>query len=1084
MAEEGCSSVLTGEEEIPLPQFPPPDTATGSELTTPRRQQQKEEEETATDVTRPPSSFQVPQGQQQPFVSRRVYEERVYVQPKTIVEEQVIEVPQVEYRDCIVETPETVFLEKVRAVPRLQIQERVIHVPKPITKEVAIEVPQIQWQEKFVEVPTPVFQEKVIPVPKPVVREQVVYVPRPVIEEKTVEVPRVVYRPLPIEKVVEVPEYQCVYKYNDVQLPPQQVFVTVPSASSPPALLEGGGVRTLETPRGVGRGREEVTRGRLRLRTSPARQPINLNVVVKKGQTQRSRKWALGLDSSSLRSRESMLLNLFECCSAFLTPPSTPRTPTTRSSSVSPRVRYMYYPVVGEKGNGGAVSGAGRKQQSSAASTPRFYSKPAVQQQQQQPSPRVRYASAPPPPRYYYYPATIATAAPPAATAGLLPAATAAGGLPATAAAGGLPAAAAAAGRPAAAGGAGAVGSGAAVMSPRVLPAQQVSPREVSRTTVMGVTGATTAAAAGTGVSYWNAYGAAVEDAAKMLEEYTQKHLPSPEPLIQTRVGVMRFVDFEVLNNTDALYAPRQTCQQQQQQETTVTPSQMKKTRSQEWPRLPQSHGGGKIEAAAAGSARQQCNRAAAGKGAAAVEEEGKTEEGKSLSIKGSSERVGSIDGREEEKKKQQLNSRGAAAAAAKKEGKDTQEHGSEGRNSCDSSSSSNVQWRATARKTTGSTTGKVQAWLPEKQQQQQFIQRWQWEQEKIDQERQRLEEATRRREQQLWQLRRQQQLIQQQLQEQQQLFEREQRELQLEQQRLRENIRRRQYENLTNALQTSPLFPQFAGETRGRLTMPAAFTTIRSTPERFPVTSYTRGPEGPPVASRLIAATPVQQQPAVSYTYLPPLAETSVPTPFYSAVAPLSPSTRPAAVAAAAAPVLPPGAVIATPRAAVAVPSTNAAAVPLTSAAATLQPAGYYRMYIVPHVGQPLPPNSVKAPAAKQSTAVRRKPVPSIPIDVSALRLVPAEPGELVETPRAKTSARGAAGNTTPAGRGREGETPRREQQRAAGDLSSEEYRKEVARQAQEAVQSAYLAGVCVYQSVREAVRKEIDAALTQESE
>ncbi|CBZ52861.1 ALVEOLIN1, related [Neospora caninum Liverpool] len=159
--------------------------------------------------------------------SQTLIEENVTYTTKPMVAEQIIEVPQVEYRDHIVEERQTVVMEKVVHVPRNEIKERVVEIPRHITREVFVDVPQVQVVEKFVEVPTPVYQEKIIPVARPVIKQKTTHVPKPVIHEKTVEVPRVYYKPVTVEKIVEVPDYRIEYKYRDVPVP-QKVFRIVP----------------------------------------------------------------------------------------------------------------------------------------------------------------------------------------------------------------------------------------------------------------------------------------------------------------------------------------------------------------------------------------------------------------------------------------------------------------------------------------------------------------------------------------------------------------------------------------------------------------------------------------------------------------------------------------------------------------------------------------------------------------------------------------------------------------------------------------------------------------------------------------
>ncbi|EPR62817.1 alveolin domain containing intermediate filament IMC14 [Toxoplasma gondii ME49] len=159
--------------------------------------------------------------------SQTLIEEKVTYTTKPIVAEQIIEVPQVEYRDHLVEERQTVFVEKVIHVPRTEIQERIVEVPRHVTREVVVDVPQVQVVEKFVEIPTPIYQEKIIPVARPVIKQKTTHVPKPVLHEKFVEVPRVYYKPVTVEKIVEVPEYRIEYKYRDVPVP-QKVFRVVP----------------------------------------------------------------------------------------------------------------------------------------------------------------------------------------------------------------------------------------------------------------------------------------------------------------------------------------------------------------------------------------------------------------------------------------------------------------------------------------------------------------------------------------------------------------------------------------------------------------------------------------------------------------------------------------------------------------------------------------------------------------------------------------------------------------------------------------------------------------------------------------
>lgn len=143
-------------------------------------------------------------------------QERIVEVLKPEIEEKIIEVPQVQYVEKIVEVPQIILQEKLIHVPKPVIHERIRKCPKPIFHEKIVEVPQIKVVDKIVEVPEYVYQEKIIEVPKVMVQERIIPVPRKVIKEKIVEIPQIELRNMNIEKTLEEPEYIPEYVKKDV----------------------------------------------------------------------------------------------------------------------------------------------------------------------------------------------------------------------------------------------------------------------------------------------------------------------------------------------------------------------------------------------------------------------------------------------------------------------------------------------------------------------------------------------------------------------------------------------------------------------------------------------------------------------------------------------------------------------------------------------------------------------------------------------------------------------------------------------------------------------------------------------------
>ncbi|GAW80777.1 inner membrane complex protein 1e [Plasmodium gonderi] len=140
-------------------------------------------------------------------ILKPLIQEKVVEIMKPEIEEKIIEVPQVQYIEKLVEVPHVILQEKLIHVPKPVIHERIKKCPKTIFQEKIVEVPQIKVIDKIVEVPQYVYQEKIIEVPKIMLQERIIPVPKKVIQEKIVEIPQIELKNINIEKVQEIPEY-------------------------------------------------------------------------------------------------------------------------------------------------------------------------------------------------------------------------------------------------------------------------------------------------------------------------------------------------------------------------------------------------------------------------------------------------------------------------------------------------------------------------------------------------------------------------------------------------------------------------------------------------------------------------------------------------------------------------------------------------------------------------------------------------------------------------------------------------------------------------------------------------------------
>lgn len=140
-------------------------------------------------------------------ILKPLVQEKIVEIMKPEIEEKIIEVPQVQYIEKLVEVPHVILQEKLIHVPKPVIHERIKKCPKTIFQEKIVEVPQIKVIDKIVEVPQYVYQEKIIQVPKIMVQERIIPVPKKVIQEKIVEIPQIELKHINIEKVQEIPEY-------------------------------------------------------------------------------------------------------------------------------------------------------------------------------------------------------------------------------------------------------------------------------------------------------------------------------------------------------------------------------------------------------------------------------------------------------------------------------------------------------------------------------------------------------------------------------------------------------------------------------------------------------------------------------------------------------------------------------------------------------------------------------------------------------------------------------------------------------------------------------------------------------------
>eukprot|EP01056_Protomagalhaensia_sp_Gyna25_P000626 Protomagalhaensia_sp_Gyna_25__625@NODE_1294_length_1975_cov_207_605372_g1033_i0_p2_GENE_NODE_1294_length_1975_cov_207_605372_g1033_i0NODE_1294_length_1975_cov_207_605372_g1033_i0_p2_ORF_typecomplete_len564_score145_93IMCp/PF12314_8/6_9e03IMCp/PF12314_8/3_4e07IMCp/PF12314_8/2_8e07IMCp/PF12314_8/5_1e03IMCp/PF12314_8/9_4e03_NODE_1294_length_1975_cov_207_605372_g1033_i01851876 len=161
----------------------------------------------------------------QSVLSERYVEHEIKV-PKKIVREEVIE--------KVIIVPEKIIHEEI--IDEIQkVREKVIEIARPTIIEKVVEVPEIEYVEKIVEVPEKIVQEKIVQEVKVQYQERIVEVPKPIYQERIIEVPEVQYREVPVERIVEVPEYKDEIVYRDVPVTqyvekpvPEYVTVEVP----------------------------------------------------------------------------------------------------------------------------------------------------------------------------------------------------------------------------------------------------------------------------------------------------------------------------------------------------------------------------------------------------------------------------------------------------------------------------------------------------------------------------------------------------------------------------------------------------------------------------------------------------------------------------------------------------------------------------------------------------------------------------------------------------------------------------------------------------------------------------------------
>lgn len=152
------------------------------------------------------------------IVNEHYIEHEVRV-PKRIVREEIIE--------KVIVVPEKVVQEEI-IEEKATIREKIVEIARPIIIEKVIEVPEYEYVEKIVEVPEKIIQERVVPVDKVEYKDRVQHVTKVIPQERIVEVPDVQYREIPVERVVEVPEWREEVIIKQVPVP-QYVDKPVPN---------------------------------------------------------------------------------------------------------------------------------------------------------------------------------------------------------------------------------------------------------------------------------------------------------------------------------------------------------------------------------------------------------------------------------------------------------------------------------------------------------------------------------------------------------------------------------------------------------------------------------------------------------------------------------------------------------------------------------------------------------------------------------------------------------------------------------------------------------------------------------------
>lgn len=145
----------------------------------------------------------------------RMVEQQIVV-PKRVTREEVFE--------RVVVVPEVRFVEDV-VEDTIRVREKIVEMGKSEIHETFVEVPEISYYQTNVEFPATVHQERLKQVERVEVREEVIEVPRIVTVEKIVEVPEIEYQEIPVEKIVEITEYQDEIMIKEV---PVDEYIEVP----------------------------------------------------------------------------------------------------------------------------------------------------------------------------------------------------------------------------------------------------------------------------------------------------------------------------------------------------------------------------------------------------------------------------------------------------------------------------------------------------------------------------------------------------------------------------------------------------------------------------------------------------------------------------------------------------------------------------------------------------------------------------------------------------------------------------------------------------------------------------------------